>query len=428
MLYKCLTPKKSGKIIGAILPILVAVGFPIIMYSPLITKILPDLIFKRQLMMAIIYVTYFLYCMLCFNNKRNERISMYGIFVLISFLHEMLVTVLLVCSGKPQEMFTNPTVGTKIVMTVLTVIVAAVLYMGIILLRKKINRTMPWQMTTSAIFMLLSAIFLSMLVLNSHPSVYTPNNFLSNIIVGFMFFAAFIASMYFLFKFAGEQIRQKEKAIYMQTIQKNSIEHYKSVQDNIKEVRKLKHDFKDNLSILKLLIDSGSQENIDKASDLISTINNEIDKINIAQYTENELVNAVLSSKINEAQNNGIKVDTKLNIPKDLGNIDDYDLNILIINLINNAIDDCKKLSLDRRTMEISIAVKANLFIVKVSNPYDTLKVDSKGKLKTTKKHEDEHGIGFGLINGISKKYDGDDEIKTENGKFTHCVILNMFE
>ena len=426
MLYKCLTPKKSTKIIGVILPVLVAVGFPVIMYSPLITKILPDLIFKRQLMMALIYVTYFLYCMLCFDNKRNEKILMYGIFALISFLHEMLVTVILVCSGKPQEMFTNPTVKTKIVMTILTIVIAAALYMGIILLRKKINRTMPWQMTTSAIFMLFSAMLLSMLVLNSHPSVYTPNNFLSNIIVGFMSFAAFVASMYFLFKFAGEQIRQKEKALYMQTIQKNSIEHYKSVQDNIKEVRKLKHDFKDNLSILKLLIDSGSQENINKASSLISTINNELDKINIAQYTQNEIVNAVLSAKIKEAQNNKIQVKTKLNIPKDLGNIDDYDLNILIMNLINNAIDACKKLSLCERTIEISIAVKANLFIVKVLNNYDTLNVDSKGKLRTTKKHEDEHGIGLGLINGIAKKYDGEDNIKTENGKFTHCVILNM--
>ena len=177
---------------------------------------------------------------------------------------------------------------------------------------------------------------------------------------------------------------------------------------------------------MKLLIDSGSQVNINKASDLILTINNEIDKISIAQYTENELVNAVLSSKINEAQNNGIKVDTKLNIPKDLGNKDDFDLNILIINLINNAIDACKKLSLYERTIEISIAVKANLFIVKVLNNYDTLNVDSKGKLRTTKKHEDEHGIGLGLINGIAKKYDGDDDIKTENGKFVHSVILNM--
>ena len=340
----------------------------------------------------------------------------------------MLVTVCFVCSGYPQEMFTNPNSKIKFIMTIVTIAVACVLYVGIIVLRKKINRTLPWQMTTSAIFMLLSAIFLSMLVLNSHPSVYTPNNYMSNIIVGFMSFVAFIISMYFLFKFAGEQIRQKEKAIYMQTIQKNSIEHYKSVQDNIKEVRKLKHDFKDNLTILKILIDSDSSENIAKASELISTINNELDKIDISQYTQNEIVNAVLSAKIKEAKNNKIQVETKLNIPNTLDNIDDYDLSLLIINLINNAIDACKRLEKKDRLINLGMTVQSNLFIIKVSNSYDILNYDNKGKLKTTKEQENEHGIGLGLINCIAKKYDGDDDIKIENGKFIHSVMLNMKE
>ena len=212
----------------------------------------------------------------------------------------------------------------------------------------------------------------------------------------------------------------------MENVKSLELEYYNNLQQKTNEVRKIRHDFKDNIDTVKLLVDENTEESIRLAKEILSSLDNSIKAAKIPVYTDNLVVNTVVGAKADEANKAGITFNGAIDIPHELS-FESIDLNCVFLNLLNNAIESCKKLP-DGENKEITLkaAVKAGYLIIKTENPYISLDTDKSGKIKTSKTDKENHGFGMTLINDIAQKYDGTFETKTENGIFTAVLSLKI--
>lgn len=237
----------------------------------------------------------------------------------------------------------------------------------------------------------------------------------------FLLILSFI--MYKVMVQIGEGEVVKEKLYWVENVKGIELDYYNKLQEKTNEVRRIRHDFKDNLETAKLLIKENSDESIEKASEIISAMEKSINATKLPAYSENVVVNAIVGAKAEEAKRKGIIINAFIDVPKDL-NIESIDLNCVFLNLLNNAIEATEKLTCEEKQILLKSKIKAGYLFVKTENQFTGISTDEKGDIVTTKTDKDNHGIGTSLIKEIAKKYDGDFTTEINGNMFIACVNL----
>ena len=218
----------------------------------------------------------------------------------------------------------------------------------------------------------------------------------------------------------------KEKLYWVENVKALELDYYNNLQQKSDEVRRFRHDFKDTLETIKILVNENTSESIENAQEILESLSKNINNTKLPVYTNNIVANSVVGAKIDEAQKDNITVLTFLDLPKNLS-IESIDLTCVFLNLLNNSIEACKKIpDTEKREITLKAAIKAGYLIIKAENPFIEIYKDEKGKLKTTKRDVENHGIGLSLIASIAEKYNGFFETKTENNIFTAIVNLKV--
>ena len=78
----------------------------------------------------------------------------------------------------------------------------------------------------------------------------------------------------------------------------------------------------------------------------------ELEKIDENSYCNNPIVDSVLRIKFGVAKSDKIKIDTTIRIPKQM-QLEHGDIGVLYGNLLDNAIEACRKVEEDRRFIQI---------------------------------------------------------------------------
>lgn len=234
------------------------------------------------------------------------------------------------------------------------------------------------------------------------------------------------AALYWLMRRLSEQEVLREKLYWSENLKALELDYYTDLQRKFDEIRKIRHDFKDHTESIQLLLEENTPESIKWATDILMSLNKSIDATKIPLYTENIIVNTIVGIKADEAKRNSIDFQAALDLPKEL-NIESIDLNCVFLNLLNNAVESCRRMPEDtQKSIKLKSCVRAGYLIIKTENPYLDFQTDEKGKFKTTKSDKASHGLGLALIQDIAEKYDGTFETKTENGQFTALVTLRI--
>lgn len=134
------------------------------------------------------------------------------------------------------------------------------------------------------------------------------------------------------------------------------------------------------------------------------------------------LVDSILNYKIDEAQKRGIKVDLDVDIPEKL-NIQPFDLNIILGNLLDNAIEAVSKLERNK-VIKASIKLDRNILYINISNPFDGNIIYKKSNLKTTHKDKENHGFGLKSVKKAISKYNGIMNVYHTDSIFNVDVLL----
>lgn len=198
-----------------------------------------------------------------------------------------------------------------------------------------------------------------------------------------------------------------------------SQQYVSSANTQYEVIRKLKHDFKDNMSLLYELI---QKQKYSQALSYIDNYREELANTETIIKTNNDIVNAVVNSKLSVAKSYGINVVCMC--VSDFIGINDIDLCSLLSNMLENAITSCKSCTKESKRIYINISSDKYRYVFCVKNTIQCSVLQKNPYLHTTKKDRSEHGIGVKIIHSIALKYNGNVDYYEENSEFCCNVIL----
>ena len=210
--------------------------------------------------------------------------------------------------------------------------------------------------------------------------------------------------------------KQNEDELYIEEMHHKEI-YYAEAERRNEYVQNLKHDLKNKIFGLHHLIVEGNTEIL---LEKIKALCSELELIDADSYSENPSVDSVLRIKLGLAKSKGIKVNTLIRIPKQMG-MEQGDIGVLYGNLLDNAIEACQKVSEEKRFIKIENKYSAGKLLLVVTNSKENWINEN---LKTTKKDTYSHGRGISSVRRVVEKYNGVVQFMDNGTIFEVSVML----
>lgn len=214
------------------------------------------------------------------------------------------------------------------------------------------------------------------------------------------------------------RIRQHER-LQIEKLAKQHADNYLFNLRSIDNVNRKYHDMRHIIQGIKAM------DSIDEIKSSIKSIEDEIRSYELIFNTGNKTLDVIFTDRLQEAKNKKIT----LHIHADgqgWEHIGDIDIATIFGNALDNAIESVEKnTDLTSRLIDVRIGKVNEMLIARFENPF-THKIErNQSRFLSTKKDLDNHGYGLQSIAMIVEKYNGEMDIKTENGAFVLTVIIH---
>lgn len=186
------------------------------------------------------------------------------------------------------------------------------------------------------------------------------------------------------------------------------------------KMRGWRHDYHNHIQALQA---SMALEKYDDVNTYLRQLNDDLTNVDTVIKTGRVMVDAILNGKLNIAAQNDIPVNAKAKIPEGTP-VSDVDLCVIIGNLLDNAVEENKKLPPEDRFIRIYIGQKNTQFYLAITNASGK-KRQRHGGLFASSKGSD-HGFGLARVESIVKKYDGLFSADSEDGGFTAEILIPL--
>lgn len=204
----------------------------------------------------------------------------------------------------------------------------------------------------------------------------------------------------------------------METVAEREADNYRSLKISYQEMKKLKHDFKNELDTLNQLI---SEQKYEIAEAHLSELSSFVDKSAAVCYTGNEAVDSLINIKMKTAKQYNIKVIIKIKIQTSL-NANSMELCRIFGNALDNAIEACCKINNDiQKFICISIKEIDENMLVEISNTAAEVDITN---LISTKPEKGLHGYGIHSIQSSADRIGGTLHFKYDNGVFVMRLLI----
>lgn len=290
-----------------------------------------------------------------------------------------------------------------------------------------------WQITNqpalSTVFILILMV-LGIFVINFLIAIATQLTFLEYdtrdlklyiIFIGIVFLIIFSSCIFFFSKWSLAIAKNQEIEMQNQ-YRKLKEEYYNNIYNSLENLEYFRHDIMKHFQIIGILLTSNSSE---KALDYLTNLHCQYSKLlEISNYTNDDVLNAILSNKKSIARKCGIKMritTEKIGVPP----LTSYELCSLFDNLLDNAIEACKKMEIDKFIDVFITFVERHMCII-VKNSYSGELFVKDGMFMTTKKDKINHGFGMKIVNSIVSNAGGHSKIEIDENEtvFTVTILL----
>ncbi|MBC5745984.1 GHKL domain-containing protein [Lachnospiraceae bacterium MD308] len=232
------------------------------------------------------------------------------------------------------------------------------------------------------------------------------------VFIGIISFLLFFS--YSLFRYKEEKMRFEMINMRNELLEKN----YQSLSKMYEQNAKLFHDLNNHLNVLYQLLNNNA---IAESKQYITNISEPIRNLSSYQWTGMEIVDVIINSKLAKAKELHIEMEINVEFPYNT-NIMEHDLGVILINLLDNAIEATENLK-ENKIINLTIR-KINYFmIIQVSNPVFE-KISFIKRPKTTKDNKLLHGWGLSSVESSVEKYNGTVKYDNSDGLFTATVML----
>lgn len=237
------------------------------------------------------------------------------------------------------------------------------------------------------------------------------------VIASLVIVIALLLLIYFVFYF---NVKNYNQMIYFQISalkKENEINEINVSKQQFEEYHRIKHDLKNELSVLNTLYKNKEFEKMDEYfADINEKIHVKIDSTD----TGNIIINSILDMEIAKAKSFGIKIDYSVIVPSKL-NFVNTDLTSLLCNLLDNAIEAEGRANIFEPIKLSILYQKPNLFITVVNKFNDQ---ENPSLFKSKKADRRNHGYGTKIIESIIKENNGTSNVIIDKNTFTYEIML----
>ena len=381
-------------------------------------KVLSDLFILKQVVMASIFA------MLMFWHI---KISIKKSFVLALLYQAMILSIDYLTYFISIELcLVNETEGSKYNLeTVLVILLGkAIVFLCVLIIGRQLREKhtdilvdIDW--LKLLIFPIFTIIIIAAMI-STFRNIETPEQIMLLLISSFGMIGMNIVVFYLINDIVDRETQMYEDRIFRLQV-KNQAEMYRSISENFDKQKKKTHEYKNQISCIETLV---KKSQFTKLEEYVRGIYSKLDKELDAIDTNNIIVNAILNTKYQEAQENGIVFVLRINDLSGL-RIKDEDIVTILSNLLNNAIEACKKCDVSRRVLKLKFVNENGMIKIGIRNTFDTPILYENGEIKSTKSvRTEEHGVGIRNIIDVIEKYDGSYVIKDDNQEFYFSIII----
>lgn len=184
------------------------------------------------------------------------------------------------------------------------------------------------------------------------------------------------------------------------------------------KMRGWRHDYHNHIQAMQASMALGNYEEV---NEYLRQLNADLTNVDTVIKTGRVMVDAILNGKISLAVQNKIPVNAKAKLPEAL-EMNDVDLCVIIGNLLDNAIEENKRLGEDQRFIRVYIGTKNTYLYIAITNAAGKKRSRSGSHFLSVKGFG--HGFGLSRVESIVKKQDGFFSADSEDGGFTAEVLI----
>lgn len=195
------------------------------------------------------------------------------------------------------------------------------------------------------------------------------------------------------------------------------LQYYNDMEVMVDRLKSMRHDLNNYTETIQGLM---ARKEYDELQDFINELSQENNEINNFYMTTNKVLNIILNAKYTIAQQSGIKFNVIVQGAA-LG-ISDTEICSLFGNILDNAIRGCSGCA--KPEINLEIIKKKNGYKIVCTNSSLNEPIQELGKLKTTKKDAELHGIGSQIVLDIINGAGGTITYDYEDNLFTVSMLL----
>ena len=209
---------------------------------------------------------------------------------------------------------------------------------------------------------------------------------------------------------AARELEETRHQLQLQT------DYYRNLQTDILRINNIRHDLKNQLQSALYLMKQGNTPEADRQLELL---NRELCKKVGSRYSENLMVDAVLTEKARACEEKNIRLLISAPVPQQV-RIESAYLCSAFSNLLDNAVEGTLHSGHPEGPIDLSCDIQG---------PYLTISCKNPGNQPREKKNTDllrPHGLGLDILREISRKYDGSFHTDWKDGIFQANLILKI--
>lgn len=237
-------------------------------------------------------------------------------------------------------------------------------------------------------------------------------------ILGLMFVdIVFVISLniylFFLIDKMEENHQLKEKAMLFEEMAQMQYQYYQHLEEKYQSSRQVIHDVKRHMQVLEY-----PELPREMVSTYVHDMNEMLHCYSQEIYSKHPILNIILNEKVEVAKRNQIEVSCQI-APVDVTFLRDIDVTVIFANLLDNAIDACKEVSI-HRYLHLQMEQVHDFLVIKIQN-------SSVGKRNTKQSNKAGHaGLGLQNVRQTLEKYGGTIQVVSEETMFMIHLYLPM--
>lgn len=194
---------------------------------------------------------------------------------------------------------------------------------------------------------------------------------------------------------------------------------YESLAVHMDEIRQARHDLRQHLTVVQSYVEQDDKAGL---KEYISLYKSQLPPDTLELYCRDDVVNAIICCYAAQAHDSKIRFDAMVDYP-DNCSISATDITVLLGNLLENALEACKREKADQKFIKLRIKQRDSLAILILIDNTCVKPAVFQGETPLSSKRKG-NGIGIFSIREIAARYDGSTQFKQEDGVFYTSVYL----